>query len=78
MSNSLLTLHGRDFLSLSDLDRGELLAVLELAARIKAGEWRERPLSGKHVAMLETALRTNASVAQATMAFVELSQQKAA
>jgi len=47
-----LTLRGRDFLSVSDLDREELLGVLELAARIKAGGWREQALAGKHVAML--------------------------
>jgi len=47
-----LTLRGRDFLSLSDLDRDELLGVLELAARIKAGGWREQPLAGRYVAML--------------------------
>jgi ornithine carbamoyltransferase len=47
-----LTLRGRDFLSLSDLDRDELLGVLELAARIKSGGWLEQPLAGKHVAML--------------------------
>jgi len=47
-----LTLRGRDFLSVSDLDREELLGVLELAARLKAGGWREQALAGKHVAML--------------------------
>jgi ornithine carbamoyltransferase len=47
-----LTLRGRDFLSLSGLDRDELLGVLELAARMKSGGWLERPLAGKHVAML--------------------------
>ena len=47
-----MTLRGRDFLSVSDLDREELLGVLELAARIKAGGWREQALAGKHVAML--------------------------
>ena len=45
-------LRGRDFLRVSDLDRGELEAVLELAHAIKAGDWQERPLEGRHVAML--------------------------
>jgi ornithine carbamoyltransferase len=47
-----LTLHRRDFLDVADLDRTELRAVLELAHAIKAGRWAERPLVGRHVAML--------------------------
>jgi ornithine carbamoyltransferase len=43
---------GRDFLDLADLDRDELRLVLDLAHAIKAGRWRERPLAGRHVAML--------------------------
>ncbi len=45
-------LTGRDFLDLSDLDGSELRAVLDLAHAVKAGRWAERPLAGRHVAML--------------------------
>ena len=47
-----LSLRGRDFLDIADLDPAELRAVLELAHTIKAGRWKERPLAGKHLAML--------------------------
>src|SRR6266571_8407045 len=43
---------GRDFLDVADLDSSELRAVLELAHAIKAGRWAERPLEGRHIAML--------------------------
>jgi ornithine carbamoyltransferase len=58
-----LTLRGRDFLSISDLDREELLAVLDLAAAIKAGRWREQPLAGRQVAMVfqKPSMRTRVS-----------------
>lgn len=42
----------RDFLDLADLDRHELRQVLDRAHEIKAGRWREKPLIGKHIAML--------------------------
>ena len=63
LSKSLFTLRGRDFLSISDLDRDELLAVLDLADMIKAGTWTERPLEGRHVAMLfqKPSMRTRVS-----------------
>src|SRR5579864_6108563 len=43
---------GRDFLDVADLDRDELRRVLDLAHEIKAGRWADRPLAGRHVAML--------------------------
>jgi ornithine carbamoyltransferase len=46
------TLTGRDFLDIGDLDPAELRSVLELAHAIKAGRWAERPLEGRHIAML--------------------------
>jgi ornithine carbamoyltransferase len=63
LSNSLLTLHGRDFLSISDLDHQELLAILDLADQIKSGSWHEQPLAGRHVAMLfqKPSMRTRVS-----------------
>src|SRR5579872_6671481 len=42
----------RDFLDLADLDRDELRRVLDLAHEIKRGDWRARPLEGRHIAML--------------------------
>ena len=45
-------LQGRDFLDIADLAPAELRSVLQLAHAIKAGRWAERPLQGKHVAML--------------------------
>ena len=63
MSNSLFTLRGRDFLSISDLGRDELLGLLDLADGIKAGSWREQPLAGRQVAMLfqKPSMRTRVS-----------------
>ncbi|HEY3193712.1 MAG TPA: ornithine carbamoyltransferase [Candidatus Dormibacteraeota bacterium] len=48
----MTSLLGRDFLDVADLDSSELRAVLELAHAIKAGRWAERPLEGRHIAML--------------------------
>jgi len=45
-------LQGRDFLDIADLAPAELRSVLQLAHAIKAGRWGERPLQGKHIAML--------------------------
>jgi ornithine carbamoyltransferase len=45
-------LQGRDFLDLADLNPEELREVLELAHAIKKGRWAERPLKGRHIAML--------------------------
>jgi ornithine carbamoyltransferase len=58
-----MTLRGRDFLSIADLDRGELLALLDLADEIKAGNWREQPLAGRQVAMIfqKPSMRTRVS-----------------
>src|SRR5258708_33514925 len=43
---------GRDFLDLAELNPEELREVLELAHAIKRGGWAERPLEGRHIAML--------------------------
>lgn len=48
----VISLRGRDFIDLADLDRVQLRHVLDLAHAIKAGGWRERPLEGRHIAML--------------------------
>ncbi|HVD47074.1 MAG TPA: ornithine carbamoyltransferase [Candidatus Limnocylindria bacterium] len=48
----MTALSGRDFLDVADLDAAGLRDVLALAHAIKAGRWAERPLAGRHVAML--------------------------
>src|SRR5260370_16786145 len=45
-------LQGREFRERDDLDGEELREVLELAHAIKKGRWAERPLEGRHIAML--------------------------
>ena len=52
MITAVIDLAGRDFLDIADLDATELRAVLDLARRIKSGAWAERPLAGRHIAML--------------------------
>jgi ornithine carbamoyltransferase len=52
MIPTVSALLGRDFLDIADLDAAELRDVLNLAHAIKAGRWAERPLVGRHVAML--------------------------
>jgi ornithine carbamoyltransferase len=52
MIPSVSSLLGRDFLDVADLDKAELREVLDLAHAIKAGGWAERPLQGRHIAML--------------------------
>src|SRR5947208_9183429 len=48
----VISLVGRDFIDVADLDRPTLRRILDLAHEIKAGRWKERPLEGRHVAML--------------------------
>ncbi len=52
MIPSVGALRGRDFLDIADLDAAELRGLLDLAHAIKAGRWAERPLQGRHIAML--------------------------
>ena len=46
------SLRGRDFLDVADLGRADLRRILDLAHDIKAGRWKDRPLQGRHMAML--------------------------
>src|SRR6476646_2864363 len=46
------SLKGRDFLNVADLAAADLRRILDLAHEIKAGRWVERPLQGRHIAML--------------------------
>ena len=52
----------RDFLAVTDLSRGDLLGLIELAARMKSGQYRERPLAGKTLAMIFTKSSTRTRV----------------
>jgi ornithine carbamoyltransferase len=53
----------RDFLTIPDLTRPELLALFDLAARMKRGEYRDRPLAGKTLGMIfaKSSTRTRVS-----------------
>lgn len=53
----------RDFLAVSDFSRTELLALLNLAARMKRGDFREKPLTGKTVGLIfaKSSTRTRVS-----------------
>jgi ornithine carbamoyltransferase len=53
----------RDFLAIPDFTREELHALLELAGRMKAGEYHDRPLAGKTLAMVfaKSSTRTRVS-----------------
>jgi ornithine carbamoyltransferase len=53
----------RDFLAIPDLSRPELLALFDLAARMKRGDYHERPLAGKALGMIfaKSSTRTRVS-----------------
>ena len=53
----------RDFLTLADLSPDEIREVLALAARMKAGDYRETPLAGKVMIMIfrKSSTRTRVS-----------------
>jgi N-acetylornithine carbamoyltransferase len=59
-----MDLKGKDFLSTADFTRDELVALVDLAAKIKAGDFGERPLAGRSVALVffNPSLRTRASM----------------
>ncbi|HXU36011.1 MAG TPA: N-acetylornithine carbamoyltransferase [Blastocatellia bacterium] len=59
-----MNMRGRDFLSTADFTADELTALIDLATKIKAGDYRERPLQGKSVALVffNPSLRTRASM----------------
>ena len=52
MIRPVISLRGRDFIDVADLSPDELRLLLDLAHEIKAGRWSEKPLRGRHVAML--------------------------
>jgi ornithine carbamoyltransferase len=53
----------RHFLAIPDLTRPELLALLDLAARMKRGDYTEKPLAGKTLGMIfaKSSTRTRVS-----------------
>jgi ornithine carbamoyltransferase len=53
----------RHFLAIPDFSKPELLAVFELAARMKRGEYRDKPLTGKTLGMIfaKSSTRTRVS-----------------
>src|SRR4051812_42139914 len=53
----------RHFLAIPDFSRTELLAVFDLAARMKRGDYREKPLQGKTLGMIfaKSSTRTRVS-----------------
>jgi ornithine carbamoyltransferase len=53
----------RDFVAIPDFSRDELLALFGLAERMRSGEYREKPLAGKTVAMIfmKASTRTRVS-----------------
>ena len=54
---------GRHFLAIPDFSKPELLAVFDLAARMKRGDYREKPLLGKTLGMIfaKSSTRTRVS-----------------
>jgi ornithine carbamoyltransferase len=52
----------RDFLAIPDFSREELIRTLDLAARMKSGEYGEMPLRGKVVALIFTKSSTRTRV----------------
>ena len=53
----------RDFLTIPDFSRDEILALLDLALKMKRGEYRGRPLEGKTLGMIfaKSSTRTRVS-----------------
>jgi ornithine carbamoyltransferase len=62
-TSTLDRLRGADFLDVAQLDRGQLEAILDLAGRIKAAGWDERPLQGRTLALIfqKPSMRTRVS-----------------
>ena len=54
---------GHHFLAIPDFSKPELLAVFDLAARMKRGDYREKPLQGKTLGMIfaKSSTRTRVS-----------------
>ncbi|HJQ68463.1 MAG TPA: N-acetylornithine carbamoyltransferase [Blastocatellia bacterium] len=59
-----MDIKGKDFLSTGDFTTAEITSLIDLAAKIKAREYDERPLAGRSVALVffNPSLRTRASM----------------
>ena len=59
-----MNLRGKNFLSTADFTLEELISLIDLAAKIKVGDYRERPLKSRSVALVffNPSLRTRASM----------------
>jgi N-acetylornithine carbamoyltransferase len=59
-----MEIRGRDFLSTGDFTTPELTSLIDLAAKIKAREYTEKPLSGRSLALIffNQSLRTRTSM----------------
>ena len=53
----------RDFFSFNDVSRAECQAILDLALRMKSGEYTDRPLAGQTLALIfaKSSTRTRVS-----------------
>lgn len=53
----------RDFLAIPDYSREELMSLFDLAERMRSGEYRDKPLAGKSLAMIfmKASTRTRVS-----------------
>jgi ornithine carbamoyltransferase len=63
------SMSSRHFLTIPDFSRTELDALFDLAARMKSGAWREKPLAGKTLAMIFTKSSTRTRVSFEVGAF---------
>ena len=52
----------RDFLAIRDLSREDITKLFDLAARMKSGAYRDKPLAGKTLAMIFTKSSTRTRV----------------
>jgi ornithine carbamoyltransferase len=52
----------RDFLAIPDLSKPEIVALFDLAARMKQGKYRDKPLTGKTLGMIFTKSSTRTRV----------------
>ncbi|MBV9773053.1 MAG: ornithine carbamoyltransferase, partial [Gemmatimonadetes bacterium] len=60
--NAVSQNRARHFLAIPDFTREELYETLDLAARMKSGEYTEKPLAGKTLAMIFTKSSTRTRV----------------
>src|SRR5438309_4517038 len=62
-TSSLGALRGADYIDIAQLDSSQLEGILDLASRIKAGLWNEKPLAGRSIALVfqKPSIRTRVS-----------------